>query len=213
MGGVYSYESFLLTFNTDDPRTIVKTFGLTELNKPSIFKDIVMTWSLAVFLSIEDNGVFTTEGYLDFHRFDIRKFTVFLTQQRRARRVELASAIASVTKSWKSVFIESEDVDGATEEKTENRSLARNENVSDKWNRRDTVTTRSGNNVAKLPNTSPLTTSLRQDAGSKKSIMDRSIIVDYWKSPKVYNSKPAADNRVLQTNQQTTIPDSGKNQI
>jgi hypothetical protein len=136
-GGIYSYENFLLTFNTDDPRTIVKTFGLTEqLNKPSIFKDIVATWSLAVFLSIEDNGVLTTEGYyLDFHRFDIRKFTVFLTQQRRARRVELASAIASVAKSWKSVFLESEDVEGATEEKTEDKSRARNENVSDKWNR------------------------------------------------------------------------------
>jgi hypothetical protein len=79
-----------------------------------VFKDIVATWSLAVFLSIEDNGVPTTEGYLDFHRFDIQKFTVFLTQQRRARRVELASAIASVTKSWKLVFLESENADGTT---------------------------------------------------------------------------------------------------
>jgi hypothetical protein len=104
-GGIYSYENFLLTFNTDNPRTIVETFGLTELNKPSVFKDIVATWSLAVFLSIEDNGVLTTEGYLDFHRFDIQKFTVFLTQQRRARRVKLTSAIASITKSWKSVFL------------------------------------------------------------------------------------------------------------
>jgi hypothetical protein len=103
MGGVYSYENFLLTFNTDDPRAIVETFGLTELNKPSIFKDIVATWSLAVFLSIEDNGVLTTEGYLDFHRFDIRKFTVFLTQQRRARRDKVplsTSTVKAIPGTW-----------------------------------------------------------------------------------------------------------------
>jgi hypothetical protein len=133
-GGIYSYDNFLLTFNTDDPRTIVETFRLTELNKPLVFKDIAATCSLAFFLSIEDNGVLTTEAYLDFYRVDIRKFTVFLTQQRRAHIVELASAIPSVTKSWKSVFLESENVDGTTEEKTEDRSLAKNGNVSDRWN-------------------------------------------------------------------------------
>jgi hypothetical protein len=105
-GGFYSYENFLATFNTN-PIALVEIFGISDVSSPSIFKDIVGAWSLAVYLSIDGNGLIKGNGYLDFNRFDLKTFTVFLLQQRRARRVQLASGLAIVTNKWKLVYKQS----------------------------------------------------------------------------------------------------------
>jgi hypothetical protein len=194
-GGIYSYENFHATFNTN-PIALVEIFGISEVSSPSIFKDIVGAWSLAVYLSIDGNGLIKGDGYLDFNRFDLKTFTVFLTQQRRARRVKLASVLATVTNKWRLVFEQSMGFDKNANENGANEGLYSPRHRSEMNGREKNATSRNNR-----PHASPLTTSQPNDSTNGQSILDRSIIVDRWNSESptqnVHNgARPTSDKTV-----------------
>jgi hypothetical protein len=148
------------------------------VSSPSIFKDIVGAWSLAVYLSIDGNGLIKGDGYLDFNRFDLKTFTVFLTQQRRARRVQLASALATVTNKWRLVYEQSMGFDTSANENGANDGLHSPRNHPSEMDGCERNVSSRNNK----PNASPLTTSQPNDSTNGQSILDRSIIVDRWSS-------------------------------
>jgi hypothetical protein len=199
MGGVYSYENFLATFNTDSPETIVEIFGITQLQSQLIIKDLIGAWSLAVFLSIEGNGVLMPTGYLNFKVFDMVRFTFFLTQQRRARRVQFTGAINAVTNRWKAIYQQSKGsfdagttdartVTGGGFENTGHVTILET-GTHHPINGKTAVLSK---NMRNKPDTSPLTVSHRNDLLNDKSVLDRSILVDQWTSPTLETLKAKA---------------------